>query len=92
MKILRVIRADAIEDGDQTFDGKPVSIFDIVDHEEHAGVREYQRSLKHINADGEVIEGVVAAEIAGDSPQEITIRIGKEKLTMSPSDLIVVMR
>lgn len=87
MKLLRVIRADDIREEDETFDGRPITISSITEHEEHVAQGTH-RTLR------EDEEGTMREHIdpIGSSPQVMVLSIDGEDVELSPSDLIVVMR
>lgn len=76
-KIARVVRADAVIDGDTTLDGEKITIGNIVEQHDHAEMRD---------------TAVPQEEVIGDSPQEVTLNIGRSKVKLSPADMIVVIR
>lgn len=90
LRIARVIRADALVAGDLTLDGDPIEVAALVEHQS-----QLEQRTEDANR-GQVARSIsaepIATEIVGDAPAEIELRVGKKTVSLSPSDLIVVLR
>lgn len=91
MYIQRVVRADAIEEGDMVGQlgtpdkhGNMTTLVPItsslLEGEEHVALRAAQDSV------------LPATEVVGSAPQEVVLTVDGTEHTVSPSDLLVVWR